>query len=184
MRALCEQAHARMGSPLTDVIDKIVFDVKLLSFGKSNSSSRSREPILLDVVSYNVTRLPPFELARNRFFRFTKGTKPDCIFYLIEWRRRRPLYRVGLHFCDVKIPAWIFTIFVKCVPIVFVPRIFIQRVSWSSATPNNHGSHEYKLWPLKEKIIPRLSLEMDPLYSGKWNYATTKKKKDLFEWIF
>ena len=105
LKSLCYQAHKKTGAPLTDTIDTVVFEQKTITFTAYNNSALNRDPLVVDVVSYNVTRQPTEESPKRHFFYFTKGAKKGCIFYLIKWRKKRnPIFRIGVHYCDVEVP--------------------------------------------------------------------------------
>ena len=105
LRTLCERAHNQTGSPVSDVIDHISFATEALTLTHFNEQSIGKAPTLTDYVSYNVTRRLPFPLPKHHMFYFTKGDAEGCIWFLIRWRRNRPYFRYGTHFCNVEVPV-------------------------------------------------------------------------------
>ena len=99
LRKLCRRAHRQYDlGPEDDVIDRISFGQKILTFHDPRMP-KVRVPILIDVVTYGVTRLP-----KNLWF-LHKGTRCGCVYYMMQWDAVGKKFRTGIQICGVHVPV-------------------------------------------------------------------------------
>ena len=98
MKTLSKEAHEQMNSGFQNKITRVKLETKLLTFHNMNGT-KARLPILADTVIYGVEEMP-----ESTWF-FTKGTKPDCVFFLMpQWEKSVIIFRLGRQTCGVHVP--------------------------------------------------------------------------------
>jgi len=97
LRKFCQSAHkeAKMGEV---TVRNIRTYPRTLNF-----RNKKYFPMRIDVVMYEIEESGVDDHGENPFF-LTRGQKPDCVYYLIQWKSDPHRFYLTEHVCGVHVP--------------------------------------------------------------------------------